>query len=265
MSRRRARAFERCQIRQRVRLGTRNLPAYHQDRQPLPDPQRRENLLGIGARRIGDDSALEPASVGKVEQRKRAQNRLERAQIITVVRFLGVQGRGLLDGRQMCEVTTRNHVVGRAHDLRGVLGMIELNPVRRKHALERDKMLGVAINQRSIEIEQQRGFHLTRGLPCVRFGVPNILALSIRPRIGAPHIVAPICQGANSASPYPRSSDLVRSPEATARTLSKISCPLSAIETPSTMSPQLISMSSIIRRYVSLLVASLTDGVGLQP
>ena len=33
MSRRRARALERCQIRQRIRLGTRNLPADHQDRQ----------------------------------------------------------------------------------------------------------------------------------------------------------------------------------------------------------------------------------------
>src|SRR4029077_14883049 len=136
------------------------------------------------------------------------------------------------------------HCVGSAHDLRGVLGMIELNPVRRKHALECDKVLGVAIHQRSVEIEQQSRFHLARRLRHIRIGVPNILAPSIRKRIGAPHIVAPICQGANSASPYPRSSDLVRSPEATARTLSKISCPLSAIETPSTTSPQLMSMSS---------------------
>src|ERR1700729_651499 len=80
----------------------------------------------------------------------------------------------------MREVATCNHFVGRAHDLRGVLGMIELDPMRRKHALERDKMLGVAIHQRSIEIEQQRSFHLASGLRRVRSGVPNILAPSIR-------------------------------------------------------------------------------------
>ena len=37
--------------------------------------------------------------------------------------------------------------------------MIELNSVRRKHALEGDEMLGVAIHQRPVEIEQKRGFH----------------------------------------------------------------------------------------------------------
>ena len=61
------------------------------------------------------------------------------------------------------------------------------------------------------------------------------------------HIVAPICHGTNSASPYPKISDLDFSPEATARTLSKISWPFSAIETPSSTSPQLMSMSSIMR------------------
>ena len=105
MSRQRAGALERRQIGQRIRLGARKLPADHQDRQTLPNPQRRENLLGIGARRVRDHRALEPAPVGEVEQRERAKNRFERAQIISVVRFLGVQGRGLLDGRQVREVT----------------------------------------------------------------------------------------------------------------------------------------------------------------
>src|ERR1700719_314025 len=124
--------------------------------------------------------------------------------------------------------------------------MIELDPVRRKHALEGDKVLGVAIHKRAVEVEQKGSFHNDSG---------TLTRVPISKR-GARHIVAPICQGVNSASPYPKVSDLVRSPEATARTLSKISWPLSAIETPSRTSPQLMSMSSIILRYVSLLVAS---------
>ena len=36
---------------------------------------------------------------------------------------------------------------------------IECNSVRREDALESDQMLGVAIHQRAIEIEQERGFH----------------------------------------------------------------------------------------------------------
>src|SRR5687767_552655 len=37
------------------------------------------------------------------------------------------------------------------------------------------------------------------------------------------YIVAPICHGTNSASPYPKSSDLVCAPDAVASTLRKIS------------------------------------------
>jgi hypothetical protein len=62
------------------------------------------------------------------------------------------------------------------------------------------------------------------------------------------HITAPICHGTNSESPYPSSSDFVRSPEATASTFLKISSPFASIDTPSSTSPQLMSMSSIMRR-----------------
>ena len=95
MDRRRAGALERRQIGQRIGLGARKLAADHQDWQPLPDPQRRENLFSIGARRVGHDSAFEAAPVSKVEQRESPQDRLERAQIISVVRLLGLKGRGL--------------------------------------------------------------------------------------------------------------------------------------------------------------------------
>src|SRR6202453_896274 len=56
--------------------------------------------------------------------------------------------------------------------------MIELNPVRRKHTLKRDKMPRIAIHKRSVEIEQESRFHLARSLRHIRIGVPNILALS---------------------------------------------------------------------------------------
>src|ERR1700730_2346197 len=239
MDRRRAGALERRQIRQRIGLRALKLPADDQDGQTLSDPKRRQKLLSIRARSVRDHCSLEAAPVGEIEQRKGSEDRLKLAQTTAIRRFFGVKGCGLLKRRQVRKVTTRDHRVGRAHDVRGVFGTIELDSIRRKHALESDEMLGVAIHERTIKIEQQRSFNDARR--------------------GAPHIVAPICQGANSASPYPRSSDLVRSPEATARTLSNISSPLSAIETPSRTSPQLMSMSSIILRYVSLLVASLTD------
>jgi hypothetical protein len=40
--------------------------------------------------------------------------------------------------------------------------MIEFDPVRRKHALEGDEVLGVAIHKRPVEIEQKGGFHERR-------------------------------------------------------------------------------------------------------
>lgn len=61
------------------------------------------------------------------------------------------------------------------------------------------------------------------------------------------YITAPVCHGTNSLSPRPSASLLVLSPDATAIILSRISRPFCSIETPpSAISPQLISMSSVM-------------------
>ena len=77
-ARRCASPLKRRQIRQRVGLGARQLPTDHKDRQTLSDPKRRENLLSIGARRVRHHCALQSAPVGEIEQRKRAEDGLER-------------------------------------------------------------------------------------------------------------------------------------------------------------------------------------------
>src|SRR5437879_373086 len=79
------------------------------------------------------------------------------------------------------------------------------------------------------------------------------------------HITGPMIQGANSSSPTPESSLLLLLPEATARTSSKICRPTTGSGVPSRITPQLMSMSSDMCRYMRLLVASLIEGTGLQP
>ena len=71
-----------------------------------PMPKRRENLLGIGARRVGDHRALQSAPVGEIEQRKRAEDRFELAQAVAIGRLLGVEGRRLLNRRQVRKAAT---------------------------------------------------------------------------------------------------------------------------------------------------------------
>ncbi len=66
---------------------------------------------------------------------------------------------------------------------------------------------------------------------------------------GGGYMVAPSGQGANSASPKSKRSLLVRSPEATRRMCSKMRAPhASTLSSPSRMVPQLMSMSSSMRR-----------------
>src|SRR3546814_10177740 len=61
-------------------------------------------------------------------------------------------------------------------------------------------------------------------------------------------------------------SPLYLSPQATSRILSKISWPTcTTVFSPSAMPPQLMSMSSAMRLYMAVLVASLMDGEGLKP
>src|SRR5262249_15961106 len=79
------------------------------------------------------------------------------------------------------------------------------------------------------------------------------------------HITGPMIHGANSSSRRPDSSLFDRFPDATAMISSKIFRPTTGSGTPSRITPQLMSMSSSMCRYIRLLVASLMDGTGLQP
>src|SRR2546426_5745442 len=81
----------------------------------------------------------------------------------------------------------------------------------------------------------------------------------------SPYITGPMIQGANSSSPTPLSSLLDFLPEATATISSKICPPTAGSGVPSRITPQLMSMSSSMWRYMSELVASLIEGTGLQP
>src|SRR3954471_24831558 len=80
------------------------------------------------------------------------------------------------------------------------------------------------------------------------------------------HIVAPSTHGANSAPPKSKLSLLVGWPDAVFSISSKIRWPhCCTLSSPSRMVPQLTSMSSSMRLYIAVLVASLIEGAGLQP
>src|SRR5215467_11957407 len=80
------------------------------------------------------------------------------------------------------------------------------------------------------------------------------------------YIVAPSTHGANSAPPKSKLSLFVGWPDAVLRIRSKIRSPhCCTVSSPSRMVPQLTSMSSSMRLYMGVLVASLIDGAGLQP
>src|SRR5512144_3118362 len=99
--------------------------------------------------------------------------------------------------------------------------------------------------------------------------------LSSRPGLTTPYndnvplggyIVAPSTQGANSAPPKSKLSLLVGWPEAVFSISSKMRWPHSCtLSSPSRMVPQLTSISSSMRLYMGVLVASLIEGAGLQP
>src|SRR5579863_810471 len=84
--------------------------------------------------------------------------------------------------------------------------------------------------------------------------------------LAAAYIVAPSTQGANSAPPKSKLSLLVGLPEAVLSIRSKMRWPhCCTVSSPSRMVPQLTSMSSSMRLYIGVLVASLIEGAGLQP
>jgi hypothetical protein len=75
----------------------------------------------------------------------------------------------------------------------------------------------------------------------------------------------PIGHGQNSSSPTPRDSLFVLSPDAVFKISSKISRPKSrSVFVPSAISPQLISISPDIFRYMGVLEASFRVGA-VQP
>ena len=79
-------------------------------------------------------------------------------------------------------------------------------------------------------------------------------------------MTAPICQGMNSRSPKPSASLRLRLPDAVSRISRKMLAPISStLAPPSRISPQFTSMSSSMRRYMTVLVASFSDGTGLWP
>src|SRR5271166_592423 len=79
------------------------------------------------------------------------------------------------------------------------------------------------------------------------------------------HSVGPMVHGANSSSPTSCCSLLVVVPLATSRTSSTRRRPTLSTGSPSRMVVAFISISSLIRSYIGVLVASLMQGVGLRP
>src|SRR6266581_6816754 len=80
------------------------------------------------------------------------------------------------------------------------------------------------------------------------------------------HITAPRYHGTNSFWPYPCNSLLLFLPDAVSSIKRKKRSPItSTVAVPSTISPQLMSMSSSWRSHNAVLVASLSDGEGAQP
>src|SRR6185503_3981899 len=89
---------------------------------------------------------------------------------------------------------------------------------------------------------------------------------SVLPLAPILYITAPRYHGTNSSCPNPCISLRVGWPEHVASMSSKIFLPASCTVTePSRISPQLMSMSSSIRWYMGVFVASLIEGDGLHP
>ena len=149
------------------------------------DAQRRQNLFGVGARRVGDDRALQPAPIGESRAARRAPAIGSTSpETVAIGRLLGVEGRGLLVRRQVREVAPRDHGVGGAHDVGGVF--------------QRDRAQFRAA-QRRAGTRRRCSASLSTSVPS-RSNRSAVFMRPAKPRAGR-HIVAPICQGANSASP----------------------------------------------------------------
>src|SRR3954452_22312973 len=121
-------------------------------------------------------------------------------------------------------------------------------------------------------LRQKMLIRCDRGNPRVHLTAPyhylgaSLAVCCYRRRAMRNYIVAPSTQGANSAPPKSKLSLLVGCPDAVLRMRSKMRWPHCwTLSSPSRMVPQLTSMSSSMRLYMDVLVASLIEGAGLQP
>ena len=139
-------------------------------------PSAPSDRVDVGAGRVGHHRDAHSQSFGEVEKLDRPRNPLDAGEVGAVGGLLRVQRGALGLGRQMRQKQLSDQFVGRAVDARVVGLLIDRDPIGRKDPLEGREVFGVAVDQRPVEVEEQRG---------------------ARRR----HIVAPICQGVNSASP----------------------------------------------------------------
>ena len=127
---------------------------------------------------------------------------------------------------ERCGGTAFRSVRSRRVDARVVELLIDRDPIGSEDPLERGEVYSVGIDERAVEVEQQRGAaspsHRRSDLPGHELGVAVAERLRLRTlaRRDGQH-------------------------------LSKISRPFTAIDTPSRISPQLKSMSSAMRRYMA--------------
>ena len=170
-----SRELQALQVGQRVGFGARQLRPDDDDREAKFEPERGKHFFRVGARRVRDHRALKSAPIGEVEQRDGAGDRLDVDDIGAIGGLLVVEDGAPLLSRQMREKHPPDQLVRSAVDVSFVGRLVHRDPVGCEHALERGQMLCVAIDERPVEVEKERG--------------------------AARHMVAPICQGVNSASP----------------------------------------------------------------
>ena len=168
--------LEAAQIGQRIGLGPFEFRADDGDRQPGDEAERAEHGVDVGAGRVGHHGDAHAQPFGEVEKLDRSGNPLDAGEVGAVGGLLRLQRGALGLGRKMRKKHSSDQFVRRAVDARVVGLLIDRDPVGSENPLEGREVFRVAVDQRPVEVEEERR------------------ALRL-------HIVAPICQGMNSASP----------------------------------------------------------------
>ena len=167
--------LERSQIRQWVRLGPGEFRSDNNDGEPRLESERGQNRLGVGARRVGDDGALQISTVGKVKESGRPGDGFDASEVGAVEGLFLVESGALALGRQVGQEYLANSFVGDAVNALVVERLLHRDAMRRENPLESRHVPCIAVDQGPVQIEEKRSSRR--------------------------HIVAPICQGVNSASP----------------------------------------------------------------